>query len=334
VSESVHNVSHEWVRARFGPWAAGILSEADHQALESHLVTCAQCRKAAGGLGNDVPEEQHIPTTLLARWDRTAPTLTGELRDLVQRHIERCEDCRRELATLGFDPGLIRQPRLEPVPGTSRARVSSPRRPRWTGWHTALSGALATAAGIALVWQTGLMQVASRKPADQIVQRPDQGPTPNLGPENRTLGQTPKPSSRPTEPVAPGGEVPALMALGPWRPDAVNLGETLREGSAATPITAASFDSARHEIAIAPPRALAVAEGDRVELEIADSEGVIRRRLETTMQAMFSGGTPRVIVVRQGDPPLAPGRYELRIRVPGTDGGIPQLTSYAFEIRP
>jgi hypothetical protein len=124
------------------------------------------------------------------------------------------------------------------------------------------------------------------------------------------------------------------MALGPWRSDAVSLGETLRQGSGEPPLTVVSFDSTRHEIAIEPPRSLAVADGDRFELEIVDGEGVTRRSLKTTMRRVFPEGTRRVIVVRQGEPPLPPGRYELRIRVSGADGTSSELSSHAFEIRP
>jgi len=315
-------VTHVWVRERFGPWAAGILGEDDRHALESHLSSCAECRKAADEAGLRPADEEHIPPALLARWTSTAPTLTGELRSLVERHLEHCHECRQELATLGFDPALIRSPRLVPPLHSTPAIPLPPARRRMT-WYKIGAAVLATAASIVVV--SRIVQAPPHSRPDQVAHTPGR-PAPS--------GSTTTPGSSATPPGEHGEAVTSLMALGPWRPDAVSLGETLRQGSTESATAAVSFDSSRHEIAIEPPRSLAVAEGSRVEFEIVDSGGATRRTLETTMQALSPSGARQVIVVRQGDPPLQPGRYELRIRVWGASGSGPERWSHAFTIRP
>ncbi len=318
MSPPAGTVTHAWVHQRLGPWAAGVLNAQDQSAVDAHLHACAECRTLASHLGSEGPDELHIPTSMLARWDRAAPLLTGELRTLVQRHLERCDDCRRELITLGFSPELIAQPQ-----GPVTLPVS-PRRPwwrTWTRWHVLGAGALA-AASVALVTRIDLLRVGSV--SDQVAlhqARPsgaDRTPTPHATP--------------PSEPTPEGsGQNAALMALGPWQPSAVHLRETLREGTGQTAITSLAFDATSHAIVIEPPPSLAALDEDRFELEVVDAGGATLRRLTTTMRAMFPR---RVIVIRQGDPPLVPGRYTLVIRARGAHDERTEVSRLAFEIHP
>jgi hypothetical protein len=55
----------------------------------------------------------HIPDSILARWDRRHTSLRGLERELVRRHLESCEMCREALVILGHDPVLPRVDSLE-----------------------------------------------------------------------------------------------------------------------------------------------------------------------------------------------------------------------------
>lgn len=338
MSAPIEPVSHDWARARFKRWAAGMLDDEQREAMEAHLATCEACRAATRSLvptPSSSPNVEHLPSELIASWNRRAPRLSGELRRLTLSHLKHCADCRRELETLGHDPDLIRQPgpdsmgKVLPItkpaasPGTQSGfgRVEIPRPP----WRVSLAMAAALMA-VALVGVASYVALrASRAGRDSIIARSGDRAAPQA-PEQKgvsDVGRAP----------GPNPQEATLLALGPAPPGVASLTEVLRGNAAGGPAPYVSFDPERHEIAFEPPRALTLAEGERVELTVVDAAGETRRSLTTTLDALFPAGGPRAIILRQGEPRLEPGRYALRIRVSDRDGVVAEESSYAFEIR-
>jgi len=139
---------HEWAVKRLLAYGAGLLPEDELLKLEEHLDGCPDCRarlaplKPASGTSAD-----HLPASLIATWGRSAQVLEGLERELVQSHLEECEECRAALRFAGHEPVL----ELEPARVPSRRVVRGPDEQRthriWM-WALGLSGA---AAGV-LAW--------------------------------------------------------------------------------------------------------------------------------------------------------------------------------------
>jgi tetratricopeptide (TPR) repeat protein len=101
--------NHEWFRARLDPYAVGLLDEAEERLFLEHARSCASCAEALRLHGESAlvgGPESHIPTHLIARWDRAARRLQGLSRRIVRQHLEQCTACRQDLEALGFAPSL------------------------------------------------------------------------------------------------------------------------------------------------------------------------------------------------------------------------------------
>ena len=136
--------------------AAGLLPESAADELRAHLADCTECRDAFSELTSREPWEsragEHLPAAMIAKWDRVRGELRGLERELVRGHLERCEDCRRELLTLGHEPSLADSPAPGKVPARSRPAIVPIRRApstqdvwRWVlgGWGAAATAAAA-----------------------------------------------------------------------------------------------------------------------------------------------------------------------------------------------
>ncbi|MCK4548029.1 MAG: zf-HC2 domain-containing protein [Candidatus Eisenbacteria sp.] len=108
---------HSWFRKRFVAFRSGLLEEVEEERFQTHLSECDECRKAWDAyLEGEVPGEtgaRHIPSAMVARWDRASGTLRGLERAMVRQHLEHCGQCRQDLEVLGFDPVLPFVPELE-----------------------------------------------------------------------------------------------------------------------------------------------------------------------------------------------------------------------------
>jgi hypothetical protein len=130
---------------------AGLLTEEEEAAQEAHAQACAECREIrdahAAEEGAGERAGGHIPSAILARWDRAAPSFRGLEREVLARHLAFCESCRRDLETVGHDPALLVG--ADPSPGTPEDTTDTTRiyridsRARRRFW---LQGALAGAA--------------------------------------------------------------------------------------------------------------------------------------------------------------------------------------------
>jgi hypothetical protein len=144
------NPSHDWATRRLLAYSVGLMPEDELLRLEEHLAGCPECRarlaplKAAAGAGAG-----HLPSSLIATWPRSSRLLEGLERELVEAHLEDCEECRAALAFAGHQPVVapaLSRAGSESASGTSRAPAPS-RRHFWA-WASGLAGA---AAGL-LAW--------------------------------------------------------------------------------------------------------------------------------------------------------------------------------------
>jgi putative zinc finger protein len=138
--------AHDWAVRQLVAYSAGLLPEDELLRLEEHLQACPDCRsrlaplKPAAGTSSG-----HLPASLIATWSRSSRLLEGLERELVESHLEECEECRATLRFAGHEPSLA----AEPAP----ARPAAPAPARWWTrhagfWALGLSGA---AAGL-LAW--------------------------------------------------------------------------------------------------------------------------------------------------------------------------------------
>ena len=168
---------HGWFRRRLPAYVGGLLSELEERRFVEHRAQCEDCRRAFDEFtASDeiVLTERgvHIPAPMLARWARAQRALTGVERSMVRAHLDRCEECRADLQSLGQTAELEFIPALEAAPGESpgtappgddlasgAARVAEPVREaaarvhrgpgrRWVPW---LVGGWATAATATLL---------------------------------------------------------------------------------------------------------------------------------------------------------------------------------------
>ena len=137
--------AHDWALRRLLAYGAGLLPEDELIQLEEHLHGCPDCRsrllplKPVAGTSAG-----HLPASLIATWARSAALLEGLERELVEAHLEDCEECRAALDFAGSDPAMPPPDVADASrPATRRAGARSHR--VWF-WAIGLSGA---AAGIA-----------------------------------------------------------------------------------------------------------------------------------------------------------------------------------------
>lgn len=181
---------HFWSLSRVLAYRVGLLEEQEERRFLAHLESCQECREALQSLSDGVTprgtEGAHVSAGLIARWDRARSVLRGLERAMVGQHLEGCEDCRRDLEFLGFEPSLApvldtdaegiagsvqtaerpgEETRLEPGPAEDRPgrsqeagtiRAHEPRERGagggWPRWRWALGGCAAVATAVVLLW--------------------------------------------------------------------------------------------------------------------------------------------------------------------------------------
>ena len=137
--------AHDWALRRLLAYGAGLLPEDELLKLEEHLHGCPDCRSRLAPLKPAAGTSAgHLPASLIATWSRSAALLEGLERELVESHLEECEECRAALDFAGSDPAM-------PAPADQDASRPATRRAgtrahRIWFWAIGLSGA---AAGIA-----------------------------------------------------------------------------------------------------------------------------------------------------------------------------------------
>lgn len=153
-SPTLPDRDHIWVRGRLAPAAAGLLSDADEERLQTHLARCADCAEAwqeqiQALVGEDAeadPDGQrHLPPAMVARWEQATQVLQGREREAVRSHLERCASCRADLEALGHLPRLPVAP-LAMRPVTSRRSFGS-----GLAWGAGVTALAAMVAGLILM---------------------------------------------------------------------------------------------------------------------------------------------------------------------------------------
>jgi anti-sigma factor RsiW len=143
------NDEHRWSRGQLATAAVGLLSDAAEERLQAHLAACAECRaswneqmRALAGEGEEADPEggRHLPAAMIARWSLASRTLQGREREAVRSHLERCQDCRADLAALGHRPELTG---LSAAPRPARSPRSFGAGMIWGVGVTALAAAIA-----------------------------------------------------------------------------------------------------------------------------------------------------------------------------------------------
>jgi hypothetical protein len=150
---------HTVFRKRLMLHDAGLLTEEEEAGLEAHAEACLSCREirdahVAEKAGR---EGDHIPSAMLARWDRVAASARGLERELLGRHLASCENCRRDLEVIGHEPVLLGETEAAPPEapsgeaGTTRILPIEPRQPRRAWFQGAAVGAVLAAAAVIIV---------------------------------------------------------------------------------------------------------------------------------------------------------------------------------------
>jgi len=146
--------AHDWVIRQLLAYGTGMLPEEDMLKIEEHLQGCPDCRSRLAPLKPAAGTSPgHLPASLIASWPRSSRLLAGLERELVEAHLEDCDECRATLRFAGHEPVLA--PQTGVVVGHVSARgagpASGPQARRAWAWALALSGA---AAGI-MAWLLG-----------------------------------------------------------------------------------------------------------------------------------------------------------------------------------
>lgn len=199
---------------------AGLLTEEGEAELQAHLEVCAACREIrdehaaekTGDGGNG-----HIPSAMLARWDRVSASVRGLERDLLARHLVACEACRRDLELAGYEPVFLDEPEPGPLPqtpagdaGTTRFLRLDPRARRWAWFQGAAVGAVLAAAAVAVVLRPS-PRVVEPQTLPWVVPGATRGSAPQVA---VSPGARKVLLAVPTPPVDPGVEV-RLSVTGP-----------------------------------------------------------------------------------------------------------------------
>ena len=138
--------AHDWAVRRLLAYGAGLLPEDELIRLEEHLHGCPDCRSRLAPLKPVAGTTAgHLPASLIATWSRSAVLLEGLERELVEAHLEDCEDCREALDFAGSDSALPAVPDEDASRPATRGAGWARTHRAWL-WAIGLSGA---AAGIA-----------------------------------------------------------------------------------------------------------------------------------------------------------------------------------------
>lgn len=137
-------------------WGLGLLSDEEAQQLREWWEGI---QADSGGPLRTDPLDRHIPAGMLARWSEVEDRLEGLERDLVTRHLQRCDACREDQSILEELQRRIARQRVvgdsSAVAGT-RPERHRPNAARWLPWlgGAAIGGALAASVMLAVVRPT------------------------------------------------------------------------------------------------------------------------------------------------------------------------------------
>lgn len=330
----------------------GLLTESEETAFREHLKGCEECRRLLETMDGD-PESRptapdgHIPSSLLARWDRNQKTLSGLERSLVRSHLESCAECRQDLVVLGFEPRLEWVPELEtrpvnkihrmaPAPlasgqagrATGKPRLlNMPHRINWSSWIMPTWATGATAAALLLVLRqapNGPSVAQVSEPGGIGVGHQVGGPSnPGTG-SSVNAGQTSQ-TEEPSMSLIALGEVP--------RPSSM-MGVTRGGDDSPTTINEVKVRDSANVVGLSfiPPE---FRRNTRVRIRLKAPSGRLVTQMifaSSELEAIAEGST--VLEVRAPGIGREPGIYKL-LFTGRLDGGTRDSTiEYTFKLRP
>ena len=294
-------------------FASGLLSGEAEGRVVAHLESCADCRESFESLTAredwESPPGEHVPAAMLARWPNTQAELRGVERELIQKHLERCDSCRAELTTLGFEPTLAARPAgpavVHPIAAV-RDRTNPRRETRSHGWwrdvdwsRWALGGG-SSIVGAAAAWMVLAGPFASQQPA-QVAVIPS-----------------------PTRTVVPRGAAAQLELL-------AALPEPMRGGSAPALPQTLTAKPGQRTLYLQPPLLFADRPTEQaVTLEVRTPSDSVLCSLHTTLGEL---GNCSALPLDAGDWPWVGGTYHLVAKLEPKRGVAGASETIAFSVR-
>lgn len=325
---------HDWTQRTLPGYAACLLDDDEIARVDAHLAACEACRELATRMTTtEFPRtgRRHIPADLLARWDRLSPKLEGLERELVQQHLDDCDQCRECLRVLGYEPVIAAVP--APARAPERPRVVSiesaraKKRPWILGWPGAGMLAAAAAALTAIlqlpVLHNGTIgSVALRPvpaPTEQAAPTRTDAPIAQRSPDGTRPLPAPPPSPKRDESapsVSPGGPDPSLaIEVALVSEDDVTNGVNFDRVRGSHDDGSVAVARADDVLTLPLARMLAVAGdtsgGVQVELFGPDGRSLLVRDFSEAQLVR------RSCALRSAAGRFAPGRYRLVLRIRG-----------------
>jgi hypothetical protein len=130
---------HDWYRRKLPVVAAGIATAEEEERVRAHREACGECQERWQRYQATEADDVHLSSSMMARWPRASAKLIGLEREMVQRHLDRCEECREDLRLAGFEPAAA-----------PSASITSARPRAW--WRGLATGAGVTALAASLAW--------------------------------------------------------------------------------------------------------------------------------------------------------------------------------------
>ena len=318
---------HEWFRRRMAVFAVGLLPPAEEGPFVDHRASCTACRADYDAFDDwerdprDAWQDRHIPSALLAHWDRARDEIRGLELSTATEHLESCALCQDGLrvanlvrrAALEESPeisaaaarrditGSLSALRQRPAPADARTatRESAPRRDaeerRPAGlrdrnaWLLGGWAALATAAAIAL-----------------IVIRPQPAPNRSTPIRVETAPTASAPSSSPILTAVQDSGTPITIALLPRAAEPLRpVSRDGSQGGVVRPVPGT------HVLVLRIEPFLMIEDADRIAVEVLDANMRVLAATRGTWRDLHGG---RDVLV-DADPAVLPaGSYTLRVR--------------------
>lgn len=308
-----HADEHTWVRRRMTPLIAGLLSEDEEQRIRAHLARCTACAAACEPLLDSAPpsdDVEHIPAHIVATWPISSSRLQGLEREMVERHLARCAECRADLHLLGHAPSLappVKASRdtaagFHVVAGT-KPNMGPSRRAAWARWALGTWATAATAAALTL----GLMRPGTMP--WEVVDQTTGSPATSAPSTTTELTQTPSPLPVTTPPPDVRQRPAGILAItrSPKMTRTANSGmRGLEEASPLPrPGETLAFLVRDDELPAEPA-------GTPLSIIIKGPNGEVIGELSSTLQALRDGNG---LTYDPGENRLTPGAYELLVRL-------------------
>lgn len=344
------------------------VEDAPGDEVDRHVADCPRCRARLEALrveANTMRAEGaagHVPAGILARWSAGRADLPPASQRAVERHLERCERCSGELASLArirsmaeeFDLTTVTD-RPEPAPvfaerATSTAALGSvqfrrrvaaseglpvdgepsaaPAKRRGSSWLLGGYSVLATAAALALALRGPLSAPPVARPTAPVT-NPVPAPSATASPPAPAVEPSPAPA--PVVP-APAPDEPSYQVTMLPKGEPV-LTSTMRGAGDGSRSRVIGTDDGSDALVVRIEPTFQIPDDAVVVVELRTGDG---SRLLSRSRAPWKAfhGAPRILLTRHGNR-LPAGDYMLRLTPQPGEGVPPEELSpidYRFEV--